>query len=76
MTIPTDPSDRILGFFRETYSSLPFHNEQHLANCPSTRMLKYEVLDEADFQFTAILKCDHQRPMGFSRGPAEEDDDD
>jgi len=72
----TDATAQILDLFRSIYSTLPFHDERHLADCPSTAVAKHEIVDEDDFQFTAILRCDHSRLMGFSRGPKEEGDDD
>ena len=66
---------RIIASFRETYTGMSWFDEAHLAACPSTRVVKYEIVDEADFQFTSIITCDHSRPMGYSRGAKEEDGD-
>lgn len=74
VTVPNTFAAQILALFRETYSGMPFYSERHLGNCPAARVVKYEMVDEADFQFTAIITCGHIRPMGFSRGPKEASD--
>lgn len=60
----------VLAGFRDTFGDCSVDwSEYHFAHCPDTVVARYT--ETGPDTFSSVLKCPHQRPMGYSVGPEE-----